>query len=425
MENQVRPLKTMEKMPDLINKYWQDVWERKKNGGLVAWVSGASPFQVLSAMDIQVVWPEGYGSLCSAAGASGELCQQAETLGYSPDLCSVLRNQIGSTHGNIAPEKLPWGGLPDPDIMVCQPYCPGIYKMWKKWSEFFNVPLLVMERGRIHDAFTKEECTQLVNDGIEELQEIIIFLERFTGRRFDHDRLSQRLAFERKASDLRLDGVEMCRNIPAPMSMFDAFANIFPWYLRRGTPEAVTYYQELKDELAERVAHKTGSLMGEEKYRLYWDNLPVYYKTEELTQKFASYSAVPVVAYFPYVFGFDPGLDLKNPLKYIVEFNLLSPLNRGLTGRIEWINKMVEGFSLDGFVMQRSRTCLMNNMGQENITETLIEKTGLPAVVIEGDLCDPRFYSDSEVNGKIDAFMEILALRKSSMDNMQTVPIRS
>lgn len=44
-------------------------------------------------------------------------------------------------------------------------------------------------------------------------------------------------------------------------------------------------------------------------------------------------------------------------------------------------------------------------MGQKNITQALVTKTELPVVVIEGDLCDSQFYSDSEVNSKIDAFM--------------------
>ncbi len=58
--------------------------------------------------------------------------------------------------------------------------------------------------------------------------------------------------------------------------------------------------------------------------------------------------------------------------------------------------------------MQRTRTCLRVNMGQDDILEALIKRTGLPAVVIEGDMCDTRLYSESEFNGKIDALMEIL-----------------
>ncbi len=413
MEIEVRPLKMTEKMADLVNRYWQDVWESRKDGRLLAWISGGFPFEFIRAMDIAAVWPENYGGVCSMADISTELCQKAEAVGYSQDLCSVVRNCIGFTHGAPAmdPKRLPFGGMPRPDIMLCMPYCPGIYKMWEKYSRFFDVPLLVMERPRLHDTLTEEELAHFVNDGAIELEEMVKFVEKFAGRRLDYDRLCQMLTLEWESARLRMDGVEMCRNIPAPMSVFDQFRHIFPFYLYRGMPEAVTYYQELNAELAERIAEKIGPVAVEEKYRLYWDNLPIFNKEAGLTQKFASHGAVPVVAAFPYFFGYMPELDLERPLKSLTELMFINPSNRGLKGRIDFITKLVKDYSLDGFVMQRSRTCLVNTMGQDDIMNAMIEKTGLPAVVIEGDLCDSRFFSDSDVNSKIDAFMEILEQR--------------
>ena len=84
---------------------------------------------------------------------------------------------------------------------------------------------------------------------------------------------------------------------------------------------------------------------------------------------------------------------------------------RGIRQKIEFVTKLVERFSIDGLVMQRTRTCLVANMGQDDITEALIAKTGLPAVALEADICDSRYYSDIEFNSKIEAFMEILARR--------------
>jgi benzoyl-CoA reductase/2-hydroxyglutaryl-CoA dehydratase subunit BcrC/BadD/HgdB len=194
------------------------------------------------------------------------------------------------------------------------------------------------------------------------------------------------------------------------MSAFDTFAHFLPFNTLKGEPEAVAYYRELKAELVERVVHRIVPMVAEEKYRLYWDNLPIFFKIAEHTQKFASYGAVPVVAQFPFYFG-GPELDPERPLKSIVELLLLGPLNKGVKGRIEFITKLVEGYSIDGLVMQRSRTCQLVNMGQDDIVKALIQKTGLPAVVIEGDVCDPRLYSESEFNSKIDTFMKMLARR--------------
>lgn len=410
MEAQVRPLQMTEKLMGLLAKYWQDLWEGHRQGKLVAWCSGFCPHDLLKTMDISIVYLEGYASVCSMAGISTDLCQRAETLGYSTDLCSLIRNFIGATRGvpAPAPEMLPFGGLPKPDLMVCEPYCPGIYKIWEQYSRFYDVPLIVMEKPRIHDALNEAEIAQIVRDGVLELKNIVASLEKITGKRLNYDKLYQHLALEKEASGLWWEAVGMCQNIPSPMSVFDTFSHVLPFTLYRGEPEAVTYYRELKAELVERVAQKILPMAPEEKYRLYWDNLPIYYRMEEHNQKFASYGAVPVAAMFPFYFG-NPDLDPERPLESIVELFLFNPNNRGLKGRIDFLTKLIEGYAIDGFVMQRSRTCLLTNMGQDDIMKALIKKTGLPAVVIEGDMCDSRFYSDAEVDGKIDAFMEILA----------------
>jgi hypothetical protein len=51
-------------------------------------------------------------------------------------------------------------------------------------------------------------------------------------------------------------------------------------------------------------------------------------------------------------------------------------------------------------------------MGQYDIMNLVTRRTGCPAVFIEGDMCDERVYSESEVDSKIDAFIELLAQRK-------------
>jgi benzoyl-CoA reductase/2-hydroxyglutaryl-CoA dehydratase subunit BcrC/BadD/HgdB len=267
-----------------------------------------------------------------------------------------------------------------------------------------------MEKPRIHDALSKAEIGQIVRDGVAELKNIVTSLEKITGKRLDYDKLSQNLALEKEASRLWWEVVGMCRNIPSPMSVFDIFTQVLPFTIYRGEPLAVSYYQDLLAELKERVAQKIVPMAGVEKYRLYWDNLPIYYKLGEHVQKFASYGAVPVAAMFPFYFG-NPDLDPGRPLESIVELFLFNPNNRGLKGRIDFLTKLIDDYAIDGFVMQRSRTCLLTNMGQDDIMKALVRKTGLPAVVIEGDMCDSRFYAAAEVDGKIDAFMEILAQR--------------
>ena len=84
-------------------------------------------------------------------------------------------------------------------------------------------------------------------------------------------------------------------------------------------------------------------------------------------------------------------------------------MNRGTQYRIDMLTKMVEDYSLDGLVMQMSRTCKAYIPNQLAIMHETQKRTGIPAVVLEGDMVDSRFYSDSEVDSKLETFMEVLA----------------
>lgn len=73
---------------------------------------------------------------------------------------------------------------------------------------------------------------------------------------------------------------------PAPMSAFDAFFHLALIVTLRGTDVCVNYYRELLDEMEDRVKNGICAVPGE-KYRILWDNLPIWYKTKWLSEKFA------------------------------------------------------------------------------------------------------------------------------------------
>ncbi len=70
------------------------------------------------------------------------------------------------------------------------------------------------------------------------------------------------------------------------MSAFDAFFHLALIVTLRGTDVCVNYYRELLDEMEDRVKNGICAVPGE-KYRILWDNLPIWYKTKWLSEKFA------------------------------------------------------------------------------------------------------------------------------------------
>lgn len=201
-------------------------------------------------------------------------------------------------------------------------------------------------------------------------------------------------------------------NRPAPMSAFDAFFHLALIVTLRGTQIAVDYYSGLLEEMRERAALKIGAV-PDEKYRLLWDNLPVWYKTKWLSDKFASHGACLVAD--TYTSAWCGSLDYLNENDFIesmVEGYTRIYLNIGVDEMLKIITKMVRKYDVDGFVMHSNRSCKPYSLGQYDIMKTLQRDMGIPSLMIEADMLDERNFSESQIETRIDAFMEIIKQKK-------------
>jgi benzoyl-CoA reductase/2-hydroxyglutaryl-CoA dehydratase subunit BcrC/BadD/HgdB len=122
---------------------------------------------------------------------SVELCEVAESLGYSRDLCSYARGDIGSA----LTQKSPIGGLPRPDfLLACNNICGTVLKWYQALSRLFNVPLFFLDTPFIHHQRVPESMTYVHR----QFEELIAFLETQTGKKFDRHRLAQVVRYSSK-----------------------------------------------------------------------------------------------------------------------------------------------------------------------------------------------------------------------------------
>jgi benzoyl-CoA reductase/2-hydroxyglutaryl-CoA dehydratase subunit BcrC/BadD/HgdB len=305
------------------------------------------------------------------------------------------------------------GGLPRPDLLLVITTCNTHLKWWEDLSHYFNVPLMVTDTPYIQDGMSDEEIDGVVDYTKAQLQEHIGQLQELTGRKFDWDAYQQAIAYAREASLLYEKFVTSTRNVPSPITSFDTFLHLGPLMVARGFPEPIEYYKTLTAEVEERVRTKV-SAIGEEVYRLYWDNIPVWFKVGYLGRKFAGYGAALVAAKYPMVWieAFSD-LDPENPLDSIARSQTLVLLNRGTQYRIDLLRRLLSDYKVDAMVMQMSRTCKPFIMEQVVISKEAERQSGLPSVVIEGDMVDSRLFDEAEVDNRIDSFMEVVARSKN------------
>ena len=400
-----RKIKAAAKMKEIMTSYYIAAKTAEQNGKKVAWITSGGPVEPLIAMDIIPVYPENHGAMIGASKMGVELCRKAEEMGYSSDLCSYARSDIGCAPINGGPI----GGLPKPDMLVCcNNICGTVLKWYEVQARYFNIPLFILDTPFTHVGFSAEAKKYVKS----QILEYIEFLENATKKKFDYDRM-------REVGKLSLEGqrlwqavLDMAVNRPSPLSAFDAFFHLALIVTLRGTRQTVDYYKILLEEMQERVAQKIGAV-AEEKYRLLWDNLPIWYRMKWLSEKFATAGACLVADTYTTAWC--------GSMKYIKEDDFIDTmaegysriyLNIGVDQMAEQVIAMAEKYAVDGIVMHSNRSCKPYSFGQYDIQRIVGEKMGIPTLMIEADMVDERSFSEGQTETRIEAFIEVLRERR-------------
>jgi len=387
-----------------VKKSYEDAHRAKAEGKPVAWVASTFPVEMLLAMDVFPVWPENYASLCAARQVSVRLCEVAESKGFSKDLCSYARCVIGSL---FQKEDLPEGGMPKPDFLVAATCaCDTHFKWFQFVSRHFKVPLFLLDVPyNISGADAEHLEKAHIEFYVSRLEELIDFLEKQTRTKLDKDRLRETIALSDRTSQLWEEIQNYRRTIPTPMDARDAFSTVFFMLSIPGTKQAVDFYQKLRDEVRERAENKFG-VIENERYRLIWDNLPLWFNLG-FFKYLNGLGAVVVAETFSHVWM--GRLDPAKPLESLARKYLPNFANCSVDRRIDLIENLVKDFKADGVILPTNWGCRMMSIGETIVKETIYERLGVPSLILDVDSSDWRNYNEPQVKRNVEVFLQILS----------------
>lgn len=404
MARKYKKLRTAKDLNKLMTRYYT---KSKIIGKLkpMAWVTSGAPIEIMAAMGIASVYPENYGALCGARRVATSLCQVAEAQGYSQDLCSYARSHLGSV---LDKREAPMGGLPRPDLLVaCNNICGTAMKWYQALAQYYSVPLFILDTPFIHGLQMEEHAVQYV---AAQLEELIAWLEKHTGRKLKQKKFMETLKYSNRAVRLWWEIRELCQVRPSPLNAPDLFVNMAPIVVLRGTKDAVSFYEKLKAEVEERVEQGIGAI-PEERYRLLWDNIAIWHRLFRFFGYFVDFGACFVVD--TYTNGWSTSVDLSQGIEGLARTYTSVYINQSLPARAEVIVDLVERFQVDGIVLHSNRSCKPYSLGQYDLRRIVSEHTGKPGLIIEADMCDTRAYAEEPLKTRIQAFMETLAAQKN------------
>ena len=375
--------------------------------------------ELLLSFDVLPVLPEINALQSAMRGKTAEYIAVAEKLGHSEDVCTYVKSDIGMMKsGNIGPTGQ---RLPNPDLLLLSyTGCFTFMKWFELLREEYHCPVAMLHvpyqaDGRITDAMRTYVVGQLKNVVIPKLEDV-------TGRRYDEDRLKGHLAKSAQAENDLVWVLQSAKNVPSPIdAYFGAVYYVGPIFSAfRGTGDAVDYYRELREEIAERISQGKGPVTpdGEaerERFRVVVEGPPNWTHFRQFWKMFADEGAVAVASTYSKVGGvYDLGFrhDPDRPLETLAEYCLGCYTNLSLPTRIDLITRYVSEYRADGFLINSVKSCNSFSAGQLHILREVEARSGRPGGFIESDLVDPRYFSAANIKNRLESYFQMLEQKR-------------
>jgi len=424
-----KPLGAWEKAKEIRKNFYLDYAKAHEMGGL-RWAGGAWTFGAVPAGlgdDVWSITSEPYAaSIAASRDFSMECLEATERAGYARDLCSYMRNYWGS----IILNKYLWGGpFPKPDFIWQDHICCSHAKWYQVVCDLEpGIPAFCVD---VASGPYKDINENKINYIVGQLHDGIEWMEKVTGRKYDDQKLIDAVYNECRATSTWAEVCCYNKTIPAPLEEKTMYSLYVLGTLMKHSKIVADYYEELRDEVKDRVDQGIGAIPNEQ-CRLMSDTQPPW-GFLNVFRYLEKYGAVSVGSL--YTFGLigmwedkpdgswgprttpqQKGVKIKDrdqALHVLVEWNLSKPEWQHFYSphlKTEMMVRIAKEWSLNGVMLHYNRGCEGLTVGIAENRLGLLE-AGFPVMTFEGNMGDEREFDLNKTMGRIDAFMETLGFK--------------
>lgn len=392
----------------------RDVFEHRRPYAIL---NADTPHDLFHVMDVPVVTNQWWAAVIAAKRLSSDYLDGMNQRGYHEDLCRYCSLGLASSLIDLG-ERTPWGGLPQPALLCARLTCDCMQCVFSQWAERLGAPFFALEapgsmvlperwwelsRHRWAELCEPHRLDLMV----DELRELIGVLEGIAGRRFDEGALRAFLDRVNRQEEYLEDVRRMIAEAPqCPVRIAEQITNVMATQWHRGSEWALAHARRFRDEVRARVDAGVAACPGERK-RLMWVGAGLWHNTGFYSAFERSHGAAFVWSmYLP--FGPD----------WYIRYGLDDPL-RALASRVvtmnevlhnapyapAWIVEEARRNRIDGAVVLMPKGSRPSASGTLFITAAL-ERAGVPALLLEADMVDPRGWDDAAARGALQRFIE-------------------
>lgn len=320
----------------------------------------------------------------------------AENEGVPPDLCSLPKSTLGLALA---------GHLPKPVAIVTSNMpCDGGMAQYAVIADKLGAPAFRLDvPHRFYEA-------RAVDYFAGELKRMIAWLEEHTPGRLDWDRMRSVCEERNRALEAELELWDLLRGRPAPLAAEPIYLSHLMWGVARsGTPRATQVFRKMA-QLARRNHEQGVGALSDERYRVALWNPPTMVAIDLFAWAEQAYGVALLMDMLTY--HRHPFIDVRTPetmLRDLARVVMQGPMARHTRGPAENffgdLFRLYEHFDLDMIWMAAHIGC-KNTQALLGMMREKCRDRGIPLLVIDYDLSDPRVVSPAEIRRQVERFME-------------------
>ncbi|OON85964.1 2-hydroxyglutaryl-CoA dehydratase [Oribacterium sp. C9] len=398
----------------------------EKENGEFAILNADVPMEIFRAMDIPFVVNQWWAAICGAKRMTKKYFDLMKENGYRPDLNSYDAQTLAESfdpddkkfdeEGNPLG---PWGGLPKPTICVTRLTGDVQSKIFTLLAENYGAEAYLIENTVARktplnwyelsaDRWEEMYDTDRLDFAVQELKELIRWLEMKTGRMFDINKLqhvmnliNEQEGYYKKIRDL------IAETHPVPVTVVDTINAVMQAQWQRGTEWGVQHAKGLYEEIKALVDKGEAAVPGEKLRMMWlgrgmWQDFQFYQRFEEkygAVFMWSMYLAMGADAYIRNDEKGDPLRALAARFIGMEDFIHMPPWNSS------WFIHEAKHNDIDGVVYMIPDNDMQAVEGSYFIKKAM-EEVGIPILTFHADPVNPKKWNAETMTELVEDFIE-------------------
>ena len=351
-------------------------------------VSIFTPCEILHAMGIEPMFPEGLSCYLTSASSESPFIKIAEDNSVPESFCSFHKILIGLVESNV---------LPKPKFIINTTLaCDANQLSFRRAAKYYKTPHFLID-------IPNNSSTESIEYVTTQLKEMTSFIEKNSNLKLDEMKLKEAIGRSNRTIKNYKEYLKLRSTRYVSDTMTSEMLSAFATHVLLGTNEAEEYTKQLIDNM---------KILPEETHgvRLLWvHTLPNWQKS--LNEILNTNKRCEIVACDMTFDSLYVEMDENTPYEAMAKRVLNCSFNGPSTRRIDLILKMAKEMNVDGIVYFCHWGC-KQTIGSSQQAKTYFENSNFPTLVLDGDGCDSSNINDGQMVTRIEAFLEQLEDKK-------------